>query len=185
MLRTFLPQVIKVGPLQARAFHATSVSRVAVGDLIPNVKLQEDSPSHEVSSRDIFKRHKRAILIGVPGAFTPGCSKTHVPSYLTAYPELKQKGVELVACVSVNDAFVMKAWAESLGTGDKVKLLADPKAEFVKSLDLSFDATGVLGSVRSKRFALLIEDAVVKKIYVEPDNTGITCTLAQTVLKDL
>ncbi|KAK9765481.1 hypothetical protein K7432_006166 [Basidiobolus ranarum] len=182
MLRAFIPQATRIG---TRSFHASRMNCIAVGELLPNVKVQIDSPANEVSSRDFFKRNKRAVLIGVPGAFTPGCSKTHVPSYLTAYSELKQKGVELVACVSVNDAFVMKAWGESLGVEDKIKMLADPRAEFVKSLDLAFDATGVLGSVRSKRFALLIEDAVVKKLYVEPDNTGISCTLAQTVLKDL
>ncbi|KAK9721905.1 hypothetical protein K7432_003029 [Basidiobolus ranarum] len=183
MFRVFIPQISRA--VQTRGFHASRLNYVAVGDLLPNVQLQEDSPAKEVSSRDVFRRSKRAILIGVPGAFTPGCSKTHVPSYLDAHAELKQKGVELVACVSVNDAFVMKAWAESLGTNGKIKMLADPKGEFVKALDLSFDATGVLGSIRSKRFAILIEDAVVKKIYVEPDNTGITCTLARSVLKDL
>ncbi|ORX99634.1 hypothetical protein K493DRAFT_279445 [Basidiobolus meristosporus CBS 931.73] len=171
--------------IQVRGFHASRAHYIAVGELLPNIPLQEGSPSKEISSRDLFKRNKRALLIGVPGAFTPGCSKTHVPSYLDSHPQLKQKGVDLVACVSVNDAFVMKAWGESLGTEGKIRMLADPKGDFVKALDLAFDATGVLGSIRSKRFAMLIEDAVVKKIYVEPDNTGITCTLARTILEDL
>ncbi|RKP25792.1 Redoxin [Syncephalis pseudoplumigaleata] len=169
---------------------------VAPGDTLPSVRLHgRKGPGDAVDALAFFKPYRRAILIGVPGAFTPGCSKaseplrhrTHLPSYIKAYDELKRKGVEKVVCVTVNDAFVAQAWADQLGAGDKVILLADPKAELVKSLGLSFDASGAcpLGGIRSKRFAMVLEHGKVIKLNVEPDATGLTCSLADNVMKDL
>ncbi|RKP08993.1 Redoxin, partial [Thamnocephalis sphaerospora] len=159
---------------------------VSPGDTLPSVRLHgQKGPADAVDSLTFFEPYKRAVLIGVPGAFTPGCSNTHLPSYIRAYDEFKRKGVEKVACVTVNDAFVTQAWAHQLGADDKVILLADPRAEFVSKLGLSFDASGALGGVRSKRFAMLLENGKIVKLHVEPDATGLTCSLADNLLKDL
>ncbi|KAK3831487.1 MAG: peroxiredoxin-5, mitochondrial-like protein [Linnemannia gamsii] len=147
--------------------------------------LQRSSPSDTVSPAELFGSVKKAVLIGVPGAFTPGCSKTHVPGYLKHYDELKNKGVELIGCVSVNDAFVMDAWGKDLNVGDKVTMLADPQGKFVKDLGLDFDASGALGGHRAKRFALVLENGKITKAFVEPNNTGLSVTLAENLLKEL
>ncbi|KAG0274857.1 Peroxiredoxin-5, mitochondrial [Linnemannia exigua] len=147
--------------------------------------LQRSSPSDTVNPAELFGSAKKAVLIGVPGAFTPGCSKTHVPGYLKHYDELKNKGVELIGCVSVNDAFVMDAWGKDLNVGDKVTMLADPQGKFVKDLGLDFDASGALGGHRAKRFALVLENGKITKAFVEPNNTGLSVTLAENLLKEL
>ncbi|KAJ1911001.1 Peroxiredoxin-5, mitochondrial [Tieghemiomyces parasiticus] len=167
-----------------------SSNMIQTGSTLPSVTLQHDgSPANTVDALDYFRQFNKAVLIGVPGAFTPGCSKSHVPSYLEASARLhKEKGVDAIACVSVNDAFVMDAWAkDQLANTAEVdgkpamEFLADPRAEFVKAMGLDFDATGVLGSVRSKRFVMILEKGVVKHVQVEPDFTGLTCTLAKDV----
>ncbi|KAK3840172.1 MAG: peroxiredoxin-5, mitochondrial-like protein [Linnemannia elongata] len=147
--------------------------------------LQRSSPADTVSPAELFGSARKAVLIGVPGAFTPGCSKTHVPGYLKHYDELKNKGVELIGCVSVNDAFVMDAWGKDLKVGDKVTMLADPQGKFVKDLGLDFDASAALGGHRSKRFALILENGKITKAFVEPNNTGLSVTLAENLLKEL
>ncbi|KAK5820802.1 peroxiredoxin-5, mitochondrial-like protein [Linnemannia elongata] len=151
----------------------------------PASVLQRSSPSDTVNPAELFGSAKKAVLIGVPGAFTPGCSKTHVPGYLKHYDELKNKGVELIGCVSVNDAFVMDAWGKDLNVGDKVTMLADPQGKFVKDLGLDFDASAALGGHRSKRFALVLENGEITKAFVEPNNTGLSVTLAESLLKEL
>ncbi|KAF9975679.1 hypothetical protein BGZ73_000582 [Actinomortierella ambigua] len=137
--------------------------------------LHHTKPADTVKPAELFGSAKKAILIGVPGAFTPGCSKTHVPSYLEHYSELKAKGVDLIGCVSVNDAFVMDAWGKDLGVQDKIVMLADPQGKMVKELGLDFDASAALGGYRAKRFTLVLE----------PNNTGLSVTLAENVLKEL
>ncbi|KAI8866029.1 peroxiredoxin-5, mitochondrial-like protein, partial [Ramicandelaber brevisporus] len=94
-------------------------------------------------------------------------------------------GVDEVVCVTVNDAFVSQAFAEKVNAGDKVRVLADPRAEFVKALGLSFDATAVLGNVRSQRFALVVENGIVKQVFPEPDKTGLSVSSAESVLAKL
>lgn len=126
-----------------------------------------------------------AKCIGVPGAFTPGCSKTHLPGYVKEAETLKSKGVDLVACVAVNDAFVMTEWGKAHQADDKVTLLADSKGELAKAMDLDFDASGALGNHRFKRFAAILEDGKVKKLFVEPDTTGLNVSLVENVVKSL
>ncbi|KAF9128645.1 Peroxiredoxin-5, mitochondrial [Mortierella sp. 14UC] len=155
--------------------------------------LQRSSPSDTVNPAELFGSAKKAVLIGVPGAFTPGTylvlthgsNQTHVPGYLKHFDELKKKGVELIGCVSVNDAFVMDAWGKDLNVGDKVTMLADPQGKFVKDLGLDFDASGALGGHRAKRFALVLENGKITKAFVEPNNTGLSVTLAENLLKEL
>ncbi len=107
------------------------------------------------------------MLFGLPGAFTRTCSSRHLPSYVTHWTALKKKGVELIACLSVNDAFVMGAWGKAHEAGEKVLMLADGNAEFTKAIGLELDRTKEGMGVRSQRYAMLVEDGVVKKLFIE------------------
>ena len=124
------------------------------------------------------------VLFGVPGAFTPGCSKTHLPGYVAAHADLKSKGVQEVVCVSVNDPFVMEQWGKAHGADGKVRMLADTTAAFTKALGLDLDLTAALGGVRCKRFSAVVEDGVVTKLNLEPSDapTGMTCSLAEKLI---
>ncbi|XP_036443611.1 peroxiredoxin-5, mitochondrial [Colossoma macropomum] len=160
---------------------------IQVGESLPAVEVQEGSPDQKVSMDQLFKG-KKGVLFAVPGAFTPGCSKTHLPGFVQEAEQLKSKGVQEVACVSVNDAFVMAAWGKEHGTDGKVRMLADPTGAFTAAVDLFLDndeIIQVLGNKRSKRYAMLVEDGVVKKLNVEPDGTGLTCSLASNILSEL
>lgn len=171
-------------PAAVRSFHASRPAFVKVGQEVPDLEvLVEDSPGNKVNLAEEFKNGD-GIIIGVPGAFSGGCSQTHVPSYIT-HPKLKEAGQVFV--VSVNDAFVMKAWADAMDpTKDsKIRFLGDPAGEFTKALDLDFDASAFFGNHRSKRYALVIEDGKVKSTHVEPDSTGTDVSLAGKVLKNL
>ncbi|KAM9348156.1 peroxiredoxin-5, mitochondrial [Symphorus nematophorus] len=160
---------------------------IQVGESLPAVEVQEGEPGNKVSMDQLFKG-KKGVLFAVPGAFTPGCSKTHLPGFVQQAEDLKSKGIQEVACISVNDAFVMAAWGKEHGTDGKVRMLADPTGAFTKAVDLLLDSdqiVAVLGNKRSKRYSMLVEDGVVKKINVEPDGTGLTCSLASNILSDL
>lgn len=160
-------------------------TKITAGSVLPSVKVHEKTPKDGIDIRDVFGKDK-GILIGVPGAFTPNCHLTHIPSYIKDFDALKAAGVKNIACVSVNDVFVMNAWGENLHAEGKVRMLADPKADLVKALGLDFSgAVDVLGNIRSKRFAAVIDGGKVKHIEVEPDNTGTSCTLAGDVRKHL
>jgi len=123
---------------------------------------------------------KKIIIFAVPGAFTPGCSKTHLPGFVRKADELKSKGVAEVYCVSINDPFVMAAWGKDREADGKVRMLADPTGAFTDALELSVDLP-VLGGKRSKRYSMVVEDGVVKELNVEPDNTGLSCSLADHI----
>lgn len=160
---------------------------IQVGERLPVIEVQEGEPGNKVSMDQLFKG-KTGVLFAVPGAFTPGCSKTHLPGFVQQAADLRSKGVQEVACVSVNDAFVMAAWGKEHGTDGKVRMLADPTGAFTKAVDLLLDSdqiVQVLGNKRSKRYSMLVEDGVVKKLNVEPDGTGLTCSLASNILSDL
>jgi 2-Cys peroxiredoxin 5 len=127
---------------------------------------------------------KKLVIFGVPGSFTPGCSATHLPGYIQKAAEIKGKGVSEIVCVSVNDAFVHAAWGKAQGADGKVRMLADPNAELTKALGLDVELK-VLGGVRSKRYSAIVEDGEIKALNVEPDNTGLSCSLADPILKQL
>lgn len=173
--------------IQRHCFHNTVTRNIKVGDKIPSVEVQLSSPAETVNVYELFKNVKKGILVTVPGAFTPACSKTHLPGYIKEAEKLKsEKGVDLIACLSVNDAFVMTAWGENLNNDNsKVTLLADPAGAFTKAMDLDFDVTKVLGNHRSKRSATIIENGVVKHHFVEPDNTGLDVSVVKNVEKYL
>ncbi|QKX63396.1 uncharacterized protein TRUGW13939_10566 [Talaromyces rugulosus] len=169
---------------QSALFHATRPALVNVGDAVPNVDLVENSPGNKVNLAQELSG--KGVIVGVPAAFTflspgPACSSSHIPGYIN-HPKLKDAGNVFV--VSVNDSFVMKAWAASLDPTGKsgIRFLADPAGAFTKALDLDFDSTTIFGNNRSKRYALVIEDGKVKEAHVEPDNTGLNVSAADKVL---
>uniref|UniRef100_A0AAR5P7W4 Peroxiredoxin-5 n=1 Tax=Dendroctonus ponderosae TaxID=77166 RepID=A0AAR5P7W4_DENPD len=127
-----------------------------------------------------FQMTKKVIVFAVPGAFTPGCSKTHLPGYVAKAAELKQQGISDIICMSVNDLFVMAAWAKDQGTAGKIRLLADPSAALAKALDLTVDIAP-LGGIRSKRYSMVVEDGKITSLQVEPDGTGLSCSLADKI----
>jgi glutaredoxin/glutathione-dependent peroxiredoxin len=141
---------------------------IKVGDRIPEAKLMQATAEgpREVSTEELFAG-KTVVLFGVPGAFTPTCSAKHMPSFLEGYDQLKAKGADLVACVAVNDPFVMAAWGKDQGVGDRVAMLADGSADFTRKMGLELDLTARGLGIRSQRFALVAKDGKVTHIGVE------------------
>ncbi|XP_069750001.1 peroxiredoxin-5, mitochondrial isoform X2 [Narcine bancroftii] len=152
-----------------------------VGEKLPSVDVHEGDPHCVINIVELFKG-KKGILIGVPGAFTPACNNNHLPSYLENYEELKKKGIDIIAFIAVNDAFVMKAWGDHHKVDGKIRMLADPTGSFTRAIDLELDKEqliAALGNKRCKRFLMVLEDGVVVKLQVEPDGTGLSCSLGQ------
>ncbi len=141
---------------------------IAVGDKIPSAKLKTmtaEGPK-DISTEEIFGG-KKVVLFAVPGAFTPTCSAKHLPGFVEKAAEIKSKGIDTVACLAVNDAFVMGAWGKAQKTDGKVLMLADGAAAFTKQLGLELDLTGPGMGVRSKRYAMVVDNGVVKTLNVE------------------
>lgn len=141
---------------------------IKVGDSIPAVKVMQATAEgpKEVSTDELF-RGKTVVLFGVPGAFTPTCSAKHLPGFVTNAGALKAKGVDLIACMAVNDAFVMAAWAKDQGVSDQMMMLADGSAAFTKALGLELDLTARGLGLRCQRFALVAKDGKVTHVAVE------------------
>ena len=143
--------------------------RLPAGTLMEYVEVEKNGCSvgpNPVTVEDLTKG-KKVVIFGLPGAFTPTCSAKHVPSYVASYDKLKAKGVDAIACVSVNDAFVMGAWARDQHTGDKGRMLADGSADYAKALGLELDLTARGMGVRCQRFSMLVDNGVVKAFNVE------------------
>lgn len=141
---------------------------IKVGDRIPQmtfIKPTADGPQ-PVDSESFFKGRKIA-LFSVPGAFTPTCSAKHLPGFVEKADQLKAKGIDEIACTAVNDAFVLKAWAEGAGATGKVTMLADGNGEFAKTIGLDMDASRFGMGQRGQRFSMVVEDGVVKQLNVE------------------
>ncbi|HEU4654194.1 MAG TPA: peroxiredoxin [Steroidobacteraceae bacterium] len=141
---------------------------ITVGDKMPAGTLTlatKDGPQ-KVSAEDFFKG-KKVALFSVPGAFTPTCDAKHLPGFVEKAEALKAKGVDAIACMAVNDAFVMKAWGKAQNVDGKVQMIADGNAEYTKALGLEMDATGFGMGTRGQRFSLLVDDGVVKLVNVE------------------
>ena len=141
---------------------------ITVGSRIPEATFTRMGPEGPapVTTREVFGG-KKVVLFSVPGAFTPTCSKKHLPGYIKEADAIKAKGVDTIACMAVNDVFVMDAWAKAAGAGDKVLMLADGNAELTKKLGLEMDASKHGMGLRSKRFSMIVEDGVVKELNVE------------------
>ena len=141
---------------------------IQVGDKIPAASLRKmtaEGPK-EISTDELFKG-KKVALFAVPGAFTPTCSNRHLPGFVEKAGDLKGKGVDTIACVSVNDAFVMGAWGKSQNCDDKVEMLADGNGDFTRALGLELDASKNGLGQRSKRYSMIVEDGVVKQLNLE------------------
>ncbi|HEX7128493.1 MAG TPA: peroxiredoxin [Rhodanobacteraceae bacterium] len=139
---------------------------IKVGDRIPSATLNIIKDGvQSVSTDDVFKG-KKVVLFSVPGAFTPTCSEKHLPGFVEHYQQFSKRGIEVV-CMAVNDAFVMKAWAKDRHVPEGLLMLADGNGDFAKALGLEMDATKFGMGMRSKRFALYVEDGVVKQVHVE------------------
>ena len=141
---------------------------IGVGDKLPDAtfKVRTADGLKDMTTAEIFGG-KRVVLFAVPGAFTPTCQAKHLPSYLEHHGALTAKGVDRIACVAVNDAFVLDAWAKAGGVGDKVLMLSDGNALFTKAVGMDFDGSGFGLGTRSKRYSMLVEDRVVKALNVE------------------
>jgi peroxiredoxin len=141
---------------------------IQVGERLPAGTLKtmtKDGP-RDVQAEDLFKG-KKVVLFSVPGAFTPTCDAKHLPGFVTLADQIKAKGVDTIACMAVNDVFVMSAWGKSGGVADKILMLADGNAAYSKALGLDFDASGFGMGTRGKRFALIVQDGVATSIDIE------------------
>jgi glutaredoxin/glutathione-dependent peroxiredoxin len=159
---------------------------INVGDKMPSVTLKQLTSEgvKEFTTDEIF-RGKKVVLFAVPGAFTPACSQRHLPGYVDKAANLKAKGIDEIACVAVNDAFVMGAWAKEQKTEGKVRMLADGSGDFTRALGLELDLTkGGLG-MRSRRYAMLVDDGVVKSLNIEAQPGQVEASSAEAMLKAL
>lgn len=158
---------------------------IKVGDRIPTVNLKhmDKDGMQTVSTDDIFKG-KKVVLFALPGAFTPTCSAKHLPGFVQHAAAIKGKGVDTIACLSVNDAFVMDAWGKAQNVGDKVLMLADGNADFSKAVGLTMDGTGYGMGTRASRYAMVVENGVVKTLNVEAPG-AFEVSSAEAIMKAL
>jgi len=158
---------------------------INVGDRIPEGEFSvmgSDGPQ-KVTTADLFDG-KKVVLFAVPGAFTPTCSVKHLPGFVDQAAAIKAKGVDTVACMSVNDVFVMSAWGKSASATDSVLMLADGNGVYAKALGLELDASGFGMGTRAKRFSAIIDDGVVTSLNIEPPGEfGLSS--AETILEQL
>jgi glutaredoxin/glutathione-dependent peroxiredoxin len=159
---------------------------VKVGDRLPEAKFRvmgPDGPAVKTTA-DVFKG-KKVVLFAVPGAFTPTCNNNHLPGFLKNADAFKGKGVDTIAVTGVNDVFVFDAWKKATGAGSKIEFLSDGNADFAKALDLHLDASGAGLGTRSKRYAMLVEDGVIKQLNVEDAPGKAEVSGADNLLKQI
>lgn len=159
---------------------------IKAGDKIPaaNFKQLTADGLSDIATESYCKGRK-VVLFSVPGAYTPTCSTQHLPGYVQNAGALKGKGVAAVACVSVNDAFVMKAWGEQIGVGDNVDMLADGNGEFARATGLTLDGSGFGLGERSTRFSMLVDDGTVVELNVEENPSEVSVSGAEHMLGQL
>lgn len=157
---------------------------IAIGSRLPDATFRVMTPSGPAtrSTDDIFAG-KRVVLFAVPGAFTPTCSNSHLPGFLTHLGAFEAKGIDTVACTAVNDVHVLNAWAEATGASGRITFLADGNGDFARALGLDQDGGASGMGLRSKRYAMLVEDGVVKVVNVD-EVRGSTEQSAAEVLLD-
>jgi glutaredoxin/glutathione-dependent peroxiredoxin len=160
---------------------------IQVGDTLPSVTftvMTADGPK-PVTTADIFEG-KKVALFAVPGAYTPTCHKAHMPGFVERVDELKAKGIDAVVCTAVNDIFVLTNWAKDTGSDGKITMLADGSADFAKTIGLEADLTKFGLGMRSKRYAMLVDDGVVKVVNVEelPPHHGVSSAETMCSLVD-
>ena len=155
---------------------------IQAGDKVPSLTLKTMGAQgpEDISTDDIFNG-KKVVLFAVPGAFTPGCSMTHLPGFVVNADKIKDKGVDTIACMAVNDAFVMGAWGEAQNASE-ILMLADGNGDFTGALGLELDASGFGMGKRSQRFAMVVEDGTVTHLNVEP-GAGIEVSSAEAIME--
>ena len=141
---------------------------IKAGDRMPEGKFKVMGPNgpQDLTTAELFGG-KRVVLFSVPGAFTPTCNAKHLPGYVGAAGQLKAKGIDTLACMAVNDVFVMNAWGKAGNVGDKVQMLADGNGDYARALGLELDARGFGMGMRGQRFAILIDNGVATQVHVE------------------
>ncbi len=159
---------------------------IEVGDKVPEATLMHmtgDGPA-PMTTAELFGG-KKVVLFGLPGAFTPTCSAKHVPSFVANAEAIKAKGVDTIACLAVNDAFVMGAWGKDQGVGDKVLMLADGVAELTNKMGLDIDLSSRGLGVRSLRYSMLVDDGSVTHLNIEESPAEMTVCGAVTILEQV
>ncbi|AYO84876.1 peroxiredoxin [Methylobacterium brachiatum] len=158
---------------------------IQVGDHLPQATFRVTGPEGPIArtTDDVFKG-RRVVLIGVPGAFTPSCHRNHLPGFVAKKDEILARGVDAIAVTSVNDVFVLDAWAKASGA-EGLEFLADGNADFAKAIGLEMDGTGFGLGIRSKRYAMLVEDGVVKILNIEETPSKTEVSGAEALLKVL
>jgi len=166
---------------------ASQISAIAVGEKLPgDIKFNyfdAEGNMQEISVEELTKG-KKVVLFAVPGAFTPTCSLKHLPGFIEKADELKAKGVDTIACIAVNDAFVMDAWGKSVGADGKVVMMADGSALFAKAIGVELDLTDKGLGIRSRRYAMLVDDGTVKELNLE-EGGAFTVSSADEILTNL
>lgn len=154
---------------------------IQVGDQVPacTLKTMGEKGPVDITTEEIFSA-KKVVLFAVPGAFTPGCSMTHLPGYVVNADKIKAAGVDSIVCMAVNDAFVMGAWGEAQNA-DELLMLADGNGEFTAALGLELDGSGFGLGTRSQRFAMIVEDGSISHLNVET-GPGIEASSAETIM---
>jgi peroxiredoxin (alkyl hydroperoxide reductase subunit C) len=158
---------------------------IEVGATIPSIKLMTATSEgpREISTDELFKGHK-VVMFGVPGAFTPTCSAKHLPGFIQMADAFAEKGVSKIVCMSVNDAFVMGAWARDQGVAENIVMLADGSGVFTKALGLELDLSARGLGLRCQRFAMVVDDGKVSALFVEAPG-GFDVSRAEAVLATL
>lgn len=158
---------------------------IKIGDKVPSTTLTQmkGGAPQPLKTDDLFSG-KKVVVFALPGAFTPTCSAKHLPSFVQKADEIKRHGVDAIACISVNDAFVMGAWGETQGTGDKIMMLADGNGDFTRALGLEMDASRFGMGKRSQRFSMIVDNGIVKQLNVEEPG-AFSVSSAEHVLQQL
>ncbi|HEX2580809.1 MAG TPA: peroxiredoxin [Dongiaceae bacterium] len=158
---------------------------IQVGERLPNVKLHYMSKDGvQTIMTDDLTRGKKVVIFGLPGAYTPTCSAKHLPGFIQNAEELKKKGVDTIACLSVNDAYVMDAWGKDQGVGDKVMMLADGNGDFSRAVGLVMDGKNYGMGERASRYSMVVDNGVVTKLNVEAPG-AFEVSSAEAMLKGL
>jgi glutaredoxin/glutathione-dependent peroxiredoxin len=156
------------------------------GDRIPEATFTVMTPDGpELRTTDQIFKNRKVVLFGVAGAFTPVCDQNHLPGFLGNIREFKAGGIDDIAVTSVNDVFVMDAWAKSAGANGKITFLADGNGDFARALGLSLDLTARGLGIRSQRYAMIVDDGVLRKLNVEASPGKVESSSAEALLKDL
>jgi peroxiredoxin len=163
-----------------------SDKKIQAGERLPEAtlrKMTEKGPE-AIKASDFFKGRK-VVVFAIPGAFTPTCHNEHLPSFTKNAATFKTKGVAEVACIAVNDPFVLSAWAKSVPGAEKITFLSDGNAEFTKAIGMAFDGSGFGMGTRSRRYAMVVEDGRVKSIDVEENPGACSISSGPSILKKL